>query len=461
MTTPFSSPPRMEPKLAPQFPDGFVWGVAAAAPQIEGAATEDGKGESVWDRFAATPGCVRHGDTLAVACDHYHRFDEDFGLMQSLGIKHYRLSLAWPRILPTGHGAINQRGVDFYQRLLDSMQKHGITPWVTMFHWDLPQALETEFGGWRDRRVVEAFARYADTIVKAFGDRVKHWITINEILCFTRLGYGTGQKAPGLRLPEWEVLQTYHHALLCHGHGVRAVREHGGRGAVVGLTDNCGISVPVTETPEDIAAARREFQRDNWLVLEAIHRRGYDPERLREVGPDAVAPAESDFDLISLPTDFLGLNIYTGKFVQAGPEGEPHVVPFPENYPAADPTWLKILPQAMYWGPRFVTELYGVKEIYITENGCGYHDQVASDGEVYDLHRRDLVRNYLGELLRGLRDGHPVKGYFLWSFIDNFEWEDGYDMRFGIVHCDFTTQRRTPKLSARWYARVAAENCLL
>ncbi len=443
------------------FPEGFVWGVATAALQIEGAAAEDGKGESVWDRFAATPGAVRNGDTPAVACDHYHRFEEDFRLMRSLGIRHYRLSIAWPRIFPAGRGAANPRGLDFYHRLFDSMERHGITPWVTIFHWDLPQALETEFGGWRSRRIVDAFAHYAETAVKAFSDRVKHWITVNEILCFTRFGYGTGMKAPGLRLSEKEVLQTYHHALLCHGHGVRAVREHGAPGAVVGLADNCGIGVPVIETPENIAAAREEFRRDNWLTLDAIYRGGYDPERLREVGRNAPQVAVGDFDLISLPTDFLGLNIYTGKFVQAGDGGTPEPIPFPQSYPTTDGTWQKILPQAMCWGPRLVSDLYGVKAVYITENGCGYREAPAPDGPINDLHRRDLVRNYLGELLRGIREGAPVRGYFLWSFIDNLEWEDGYDMRFGIVHCDFKTQVRTPKLSAKWYSRAIAENRLV
>ena len=443
------------------FPKNFIWGVATAAPQIEGASCVHGKGESIWDRFAQTPGKVRNGDTLDIACDHYRRYRSDFRLIRSLGVRNYRMSIAWPRIFPEGEGTPNAKGLDFYKRQLDTLGELGITPWVTMFHWDLPQALETRFGGWRDRRVAEAFAFYAETIVKAFGDRVRHWITLNEILCFTRLGYGTGQKAPGLKLPEKEVLNTYHNALLCHGHGVRAVREHGARGAKVGLTDNCGISIPLTETPEDIEAARVEFQRDNWLTLDAVYRGGYNAGMLREAGSDAPKPLKGDFDLISLPTDFLGLNIYTGKFVRAGRRGKPEVVPFPENYPTADTAWLKILPQSMYWGPRFASELYGVKEIHITENGCGYNDKPAPDGSISDLHRRDLVRNYLGELLRGIRDGNPVKGYFLWSLIDNFEWEDGYDMRFGIVHCDFKTQRRTPKLSAKWYSRVVSENRLV
>lgn len=450
----------MNPIHSRIFPADFVWGVAAAATQIEGAAAEDGKSESIWDRFAALPGRVANGDTPQEACDHYHRFDEDFALMRSLGIKNYRLSLAWPRICPNGDHSINQRGLDFYKRLFDSMQHHGITPWVTMFHWDLPQELESRFGGWRDRRTVDAFAFYADTIVKTFADRIHHWITLNEILCFTRHGYGNGQKAPGLCLPDQIVHQTYHHALLCHGHGVRAVREHGGSEATVGLTDNSIISVPFTENASDIAAAEEEFRRDNWLVIDAIYRGGYDPERLRENATDAPIVAAGDFDLISLPTDFLGLNLYTGKFVQADPQGCPEVLAFPSGYPTPDTAWLKIMPQVMYWGPRLVTDIYGVNQIYITENGCGFREEVILSGEPGDLHRCEFLRSYLAELYRGIGDGYPVRGYFLWSWIDNFEWEDGYDMRFGIVQCDFATQRRTPKASARWFARLLRENRL-
>jgi beta-glucosidase len=456
-------------KVRPQtFPKKFVWGFAAAAPQIEGAAFTDGKGESVWDYFCRQPGKVANGDTLDVACDHYHRYDQDFRLMAQLGAKHYRLSLAWPRIYPEGDGALNQKGLDFYHRLFDSMEKHGLQPWVTMFHWDLPQALETRYGGWRDRRVAEAFARYADTIVKEFGDRVKNWITLNEIPCFTHLGYRVGSKAPGLKLGDDVVNQTFHHALLCHGEGVRAVREHGGRGARVGLTDNSCISVPLTETEADIAAARECFQVSNAQTIDAMYRGHYHPTFLRNVGKNAPKVARGDFDLISLPTDFLGLNIYTGGFVRAPhrgakiPRGQKFEwLPLPAAYPQADASWLKIMPQVLYWGPRLAAEVYGAKSIYITENGCGYNDPAPVNGEVHDLHRRDLVRNYLGEMRRGIGDGVPVHGYFLWSFMDNYEWEDGYERRFGVVYCDFKTQKRTPKTSARWFSRVITENRLV
>ncbi|HEX2854493.1 MAG TPA: GH1 family beta-glucosidase [Opitutaceae bacterium] len=440
------------------FPADFVWGVATAAPQIEGGAFADGKGESIWDRYARIPGKVHNGDTLDVACDHYHRFKEDFALMRSMGIKHYRLSLAWPRIYPQGDGALNQAGLDFYHRLFDAMAENEITPWVTLFHWDLPQALEDR-GGWTSRATVDAFGRYADTVVQAFAGKVKNWITLNEIRCFTVLAYAWGgPKAPGRKETPAVVNQTYHHALLCHGHGVRAVREHGGAGARVGLTDNCDVCVPVTETTRDIAAARTWFTDKNLHILDAIYQGRYAPAYLERCGANAPRVETGDFDLISRPTDFLGLNIYTGTYVRANAEGRPETLDAPKAYPRADSPWLRIVPQSMYWATRFAKEVYGAKSIYITENGCGYDDEPVTNGEVRDLHRRDYLRGYLREMHRAIADGVPVSGYFLWSFLDNYEWEDGYTRRFGIVHVDFATQKRTPKLSAHYYSTVLREN---
>lgn len=439
------------------FPSSFVFGVAAASAQIEGAAFDDGKGLSIWDRFARTPGKVAHGDTLDMACDHYHRYDEDFALMASLGVRHYRLSIAWPRIYPQGDGALNPAGLAFYKRLFASLERHGITPWVTLFHWDLPQALEDR-GGWTSRSTVDAFARYAETVVREFAPYVKNWITLNEIRCFTLLAYGFGNKAPGRRESDAVVNQTFHHALLCHGHAVRAVRSHGGPGARVGLTDNCDASVPVTETPADIAAAKAWFVDSNAHVLGAIHGKGYSQAYLQRVGADAPNVQPGDFDIISAPTDFLGLNIYTATYVRAARDaegGRPYeALTLPKAYPRADSPWLNLVPQAIYWAPRFCHELYGHDAIYITESGCGYNDEPVVAGEVIDLHRRDYLRSHLREVHRAIADGVPIDGYFLWSFIDNYEWEDGYQRRFGIVHCDFETLVRTPKLSARYYAEV-------
>ncbi|MFA6961232.1 MAG: GH1 family beta-glucosidase [Opitutaceae bacterium] len=444
------------------FPDDFVWGVATAAAQIEGAATVDAKGASVWDHFSGQPGKILNGDTPAEACDHYHRFRGDFALMRELGVKNYRLSLAWPRIIPDGDGAVNQRGLDFYHRVFDAMAENGITPWVTMFHWDLPQSLEDRFGGWRSRATVDAFARYADTVVKAYGDRVKHWFTLNEIIAFTRNGYGIARNAPGLREPAAVVNQTYHHALLCHGHGVRAVREHGAPGSVVGLVDNPRIPMPLDPHNEaDLAAAKEIFIADNIRVLDPLHRGAY-TEEYRRIVAEADRPhvEPGDFDLITRPADFLGLNIYAGFYVRAGSDGKPERVPFPKSYPMTDSDWYQITPQAMFWCPRLLTDIYGKQPLYVAESGCGYQDEPVVGGEVLDLHRRELLRSYLSELGRVIADGVPVKGYFLWSFMDNFEWGVGYSVRFGIVHVDYSTQRRTPKLSARWYAKVIETNRL-
>ena len=403
---------------------------------------------------------IRGGHTPAVACDHYRRYRDDVALLAGLGVKHYRLSVAWPRIFPSGDGTLNPKGLDFYQRVIDVLLAHDITPWVTLFHWDLPQALE-ERGGWRVRATTDAFAKYADIVVRTLSDRVKHWFTLNEIVCFTRRGYGTGEMAPGARESEAVVNQTYHHALLCHGHGVRAVREHGRHHAKVGLVDNPTICIPVTETESDIAAARRLFIADNIRVLDPIYRGQYAPSYLRAAGTARPKVARTDFALISLPIDFLGLNIYTGQFARAGKKGDPERLALPASFPQADCGWLKYVPQAIYWGPRFAAEIYGEKKIFITENGVGCEDDGTSlRGEVIDLHRRDYLRSYLRELQRAIDDRVPVRGYFLWSFMDNFEWHDGYARRFGAVYVDFKTQKRTPKLSALWYQRVMKENRL-
>jgi beta-glucosidase len=449
------------PSASTSFPKNFVWGVATAAPQIEGAAFEDGKGPSVWDAFARRPGTIRDGSNLDVSCDHYHRFPEDFALMAELGVKNYRLSIAWPRIFPTGRGAVNPKGLDFYHRLLDAMIERGITPWVTMFHWDLPQALE-EKGGWCARATADAFATYADTLVKAYGDRVRHWITVNEIHCFTKLAYGGwGDKAPGLDKGPAAVNASYHHALLAHGHGVRAVREHGRRGSLVGFADNTQLAVPFTETPDDIAAARAYYIDQQIQTQDPIFQGRYSELFRRRAGKHFPKVLKDDFALISAPTDFLGQNIYSAEVVRAPRvrgAADYEQIQFPPRYFAADASWIRVVPRALYWGARFATELHGVKNIYFTENGSGWFDSDPAGGEVNDLHRLELARLCLGEVRRAIADGAPIRGYFHWSFLDNFEWASGYTERFGLVHVDYKTQRRTPKLSARWYSQVMREN---
>ncbi len=455
-----SSPSIAAPSGSSAFPQGFVWGAATAAPQIEGAHDADGKGMSIWDTFSRKPGATHNGDNLDVACDHYHRFREDYDLMVSLGIKNHRLSLAWPRLMPTGVGTVNAKGVDFYNRLIDAMLERGITPWVTMFHWDLPQPLEDK-GGWPTRQVADAFADYADLVVKTYGDRVKNWITLNEIGVFLENGYGIGRHAPGRTEAPEVVNQAFHHALICHGHGVRAVRQHGGKGARVGLTDNSRPMIPLSETAEDIAAARVAFAERNSRLLEPIYRGSYGEAYHRFTKGWSPKVEANDLALISQPTDFLGLNIYSGEVVRAGANGRPQSLDYPTHYPVADSPWLKLNARAMYWCPRLAAEVFGVKDTVITENGAGYNDEPPVNGEVLDLHRLEYVRSCLRELRRGIGDGVPVSGYFAWSFMDNFEWADGYDRRFGFVYTDFKTQVRTPKASARWYSRVVKENALV
>lgn len=448
---------------AQKFPAGFIWGVAAAAPQIEGAGQTDGKGPSVWDHFARTRGNILHGDNLDVACDHFHRYKSDFALMKKLGVRHYRLSIAWPRLFPEGDGALNQRGLDFYKRLIDALHQADITPWPTFFHWDLPQALETRYGGWRRRETVDAFGRYADAVVQGLGDRVTRWFTVNEIRCFTTFCYGPPyNKAPGIRATAAELNQSVHHALLAHGHAVRAVREYGRKDARVGIADNVTGTIPVAEITRDIAAARTAFDEANSHVLGAIFRGHYTSQFLRAAGKNRPVVQRGDFDLISLPTDFIGLNLYSGKFFRAGSRGRPEQVAFPEHFPASvSSPWLRLTPQQLYWSPRFVTELYQPRQILISENGLGHFEKPNAQGEVCDLHRREYIRQCLGELRRAIGDGVPARGYFAWSFMDNFEWAEGYATRFGLCYTDYATQKRTPKLSARWYSEVMRTNSLL
>lgn len=441
------------------FPAQFVWGVAAASAQIEGAADEDGKGESIWDRFAATRGRIKNGDTPRVACDHYHRYEADAALMEQLGIGHYRLSVAWPRIFPAGTGPVNPRGLDFYDRLIDALLGHGITPWVTLFHWDLPQALEDR-GGWLVRPTADAFAPYAEAVVRRLGDRVTRWFTLNEIPCFIGNGYGNGSFAPGRRAGPSLVNQGYHHAMLAHGHGVAAVRAYGGPGATVGLVHNHlpPPQIPVTETEADIAAARAAYERTNGPLMGPLFLGHYPETFLAEEGNHAPGIEPGDMEWIAQPTDYLGLNIYAGDYVRAGRDGRPEVIPFPQRFPRGDMSWLYHTPQSLYWGVRHAAEVFGVRSTLITENGAACADEVDAHGEILDLDRREYLRNYLIGLHRAVDEGHDVRGYFVWSLLDNFEWSEGYAKRFGIVHVDYPSQRRTPKLSASWYSEVIRAN---
>ena len=438
-----------------QFPPDFTWGVAAASAQIEGAAFLDGKGASIWDTFCRKPGAILNGDTLDVACDHYHLYESDADLMKELGWRNYRLSLAWPRIFPDGTGQINSAGLEFYDRLIDAFLAREITPWVTLFHWDLPQKLEDE-NGWLNRATVDAFAVYSDVVTKRLGDRVKNWFTLNEMPCFIGLGYETGIHAPGRREAKQLVNQGYHHALLAHGRAVEIVRANVA-GSHVGLVHNPPTPLPVIETPEHIEAAKINYERANGALMAPVFR-GHYPDWLLN-SPDAPVVEDGDMETIAQPTDFLGLNLYAGYFVSAENPMQP--LPFPSQFAQGDLPWIHVTPQTLYWQIRLAHEVFGVESFYVTENGAAFADELTGDGEVIDLDRREYLRNYLIGLQRASAEGFDVKGYFAWSLMDNYEWAEGYAKRFGLVHVDFETQKRTPKLSAQWYSAVCRENRVL
>jgi beta-glucosidase len=450
-----------------QFPEDFMWGAATAAYQIEGAVAEDGRKPSVWDTFSATPGRTLNGDTGAIACDHYHRYREDVKLMASLGIKHYRFSLSWPRIIPDGRGAVNQAGIDFYKRLVDCLREYGITPHATLFHWDSPQALEDRYGSWRSREIAKDFADYVTAAVTQLGDRITHWMTINEITCFTHLGYGVGQTpvhAPGTIVrSQKEVWQTSHHALLAHGLGCQAIRAASPVPCSVALVDNFAVTVPISETPAHIAAARKAFHvcGPNGGILFPALTGAYSRVFLKQLGEDAPDIQEGDLEIIHQPLDALGFNVYTGSYVRSiDPEPGYEFLGFPEGYPRLHMPWLHIVPEALYWGIRHIRETIEQPDlpIFISENGCAAQDQLNPKREVIDSDRVLYLRQYLKAAHRAISEGFPLKGYFVWSLLDNFEWSWGYDRRFGITYTDYPTQTRIPKASAHWYADCIQQN---
>ncbi len=444
------------------FPDGFLWGSATASYQVEGAVKEDGRGPTIWDTFSHTPGKTVNGATGDVADDHYHRFKGDIALMKALGVRSYRFSIAWSRVFPTGTGSPNPKGLDFYNKLVDELLKNGIQPFATLYHWDLPQALQDKNGGWESRDTSEAFGNYAGYVGERLSDRVKHFFTINEFGAFVELGYNLGIHAPGLKLPKGRFNQTRHHAVLGHGLAVQALRAKCKQDTKIGIAENMAICVPVIETPEHIKAAEEACRQLNAQYMTVIQEGKYTKEYLAAQGADAPKFMDADLKTISSPLDFVGINIYTPTYVRAdGSKKGFQVVPHPATFPHMASQWLSIGPEALYWGPHNVNKLWNVKEIYITENGCSSSDIPAADGKVYDTDRVMFLRNYLSHLQRATSDGIPVKGYFLWSLMDNFEWADGYTNRFGLHYVDYETQKRTPKLSADFYKQVIARNMVV
>lgn len=444
------------------FPKGFVWGAASASYQVEGAVGEGGRGLSVWDMMCRTPGKIWDGQAGDVACDHYRRWREDVAIMRDIGLKGYRFSIAWPRIMPSGTGAVNAKGVAFYDRLVDALLEAGVQPWVTLFHWDYPYELYTR-GGWLNPDSPEWFADYACVVVDKLSDRVGHWMTLNEPACFIGMGLQTGELAPGDKLGFPEVLRAAHHTLLAHGKAVQVIRAHARRKPIVGFAPCGKVTAPAGGSKADIAAARRQmfevFEKDVWnyaLWTDPVFLGRYPEEALKTFGAAMPRVRSRDMDTICQPLDFFGMNIYSCDPVRAGRNGRPEAAPRRLGYGMTTMEW-PLTPEALYWGPRFAWERYR-KPIVITENGISNTDWVALDGKVHDPQRIDFLTRYLREYRRAMRDGVKALGYFQWSFTDNFEWTFGVKRRFGLVYLDYPTGRRIPKDSARWYKQVIATN---
>jgi beta-glucosidase len=458
--------------VARRFPDGFYWGVATSSYQIEGAWDEDGKGVSIWDTYAHTPGNIKNDENGDVANDHYHRYEEDVALMKSIGATAYRFSIAWPRIFPEGTGEPNPKGLDFYRRLVDELLAAGIEPFATLYHWDLPQALHDRYGGWQSAETSRAFAEYAGYVAEQLGDRVKHYFTINEFRSFVDAGYQVAEVevggkliqlggAPGLRLSDSELRQVRHHAVLGHGLAIQAIRAAAPAGTKVGFAENVHVAVPILDAPEYVEVAEKATREENAGFMTAMLEGRYTDAYL-EAGGGSPTFTDDELETIAAPLDFVGINVYRpGLYVE--PSGEPsgyREIPINASHPKMHSSWHLVDPEVMYWAPRLVQSLWDPKSIFITENGCAALDVVAEDGRVYDTDRVMFLRACLGQLQRATSEGVPVDGYFLWSAQDNFEWIWGYGDRFGIIYVDFETLQRTPKLSAEWFRQTARQNAV-
>jgi len=446
------------------FPSGFVWGVATSAFQIEGAHDADGRGPSIWDTYAGQPGRIEDGSDAKVACDHYHRYEEDIALMKSLGVGAYRFSVSWPRILPTGRGPVNAAGLDFYDRLVDGLLSAGITPWVTLYHWDLPQVLQDE-GGWTNRSTVDAFVELADVVSVRLGDRVQHWITHNEPWCVSVLGYADGAQAPGRR--SWpEALVTSHHLLLSHGRAIPALRCNS-PGSRIGITLNTSECEPASPSEADRIAARQFDGELNRWFLDPIHFGSYPDDVIEHHERVGRLPSGMDFvhsgDLeeIHTPIDFIGVNYYSRAVVRSAsiPESEnaPRTIPVPDPAELTDMGW-EVYPKGLTRALLRLNEDYAPSALFVTENGAAYATGPRPDGSINDVRRCKYVQRHLQACLAAIEQGAPLHGYFLWSLLDNFEWAFGFAKRFGIVWVDFETQERIIKASGHMYSRIIRQN---
>ena len=442
-----------------QFPETFRWGVATAAYQIEGAVREDGRGESIWDRFCHTPGKIKNGETGDIACDHYHLYPQDIQLMQEMGLRNYRFSIAWPRILPGGRGQVNAAGLDFYERLVDALLKAGIEPFVTLYHWDLPQALQDEVGGWASRETSAAFANYADVVSRRLGDRVKHWITLNEPWVSSFVGNEMGVHAPGIH-DSRTAWQVSHHLLLGHGLAVPILRANCGPATRVGITLNLTPVEPATDSEEDRQLAQAADGKQNRWFLDPVFRGGYPQDMLNWLAQQDLLPTieAGDNTIIARPVDFLGLNYYHRTILHQHPDGGVQMIQ-PEGAEITVMGW-EVYPPGLHALLSRLHNEYHIPAIYITENGVPFPDTLSPDGAVHDPRRLNYLREHFLQAQQAISEGVPLLGYFVWSLMDNFEWAHGYAPRFGTVYVDYPTQRRIVKDSGHWYSKVIEENAV-
>lgn len=438
------------------FPAEFLWGAATSAYQIEGAVAEDGRLPSIWDTFSRTPGAVAGGDTGDVACDHYHRWPEDIALMRELGLGAYRFSVAWPRVVPTGEGPTNPRGLAFYDRLVDGLLEAGIRPFATLYHWDLPQALQDK-GGWTERQTAHHFADYAAAVAATLGDRVTDWTTLNEPLCSAWIGHLDGLMAPGLTDLTAAVRASYH-LLLGHGLAVQAVRANAARTPEVGYVVNLSPIRPASDRLADVAAAVRADGHVNRWWLDPVHGRGF-PADMRELYGVDLPELPGDDRVIAQPLDYLGINYYFRQVVTADPGGPaPYARQIPVPGAATTGMGWEVHPDGLEELLVRVAAEYQAERLYVTESGAAWPDTVDATGRVDDPRRTDYLEDHLDACARALRRGVPLAGHFAWSLLDNFEWAYGYDKRFGLIHVDYATQKRTVKTSGSRYAEIIADH---
>lgn len=452
--------PAAAPRATNGFPQNFLWGTATSSYQVEGAVNEDGRGPSIWDSFVRVPGKIEDNTTGDRANEHYHRYKDDIRLIADLGCKAYRFSVAWPRVFPDGDGKPNPKGLDFYNRLIDECLRNGIEPWLTLYHWDLPQSLQDRFGGWRSAETCKAFGDYSAYVARHLTDRVKNVFTLNESGRFVYFGYGNGIDAPGLTLSQAEVNQVRHNTALAHGLAVQAVRASGRRGTRVGPAENIDACIPAIDTPDNVRAAEIALRELNASYLNVILEGKYTDAFLKYAGANAPKFTPEELKIIGSPVDFLGLNIYAPQhYIIASDRGAGFsLLPIPKSFPHMNSNWLRVGPETIYWVPKLAAKIWKNVPIYISENGTSGEDEVTADGKIYDTDRIMYLRNYLAQLQRATAEGVPVRGYFLWSLMDNFEWVFGLNKRFGLYHVNFDTQVRTPKLSASFYRNVIAKN---